>query len=221
MEQVELPTAYQQYIHASRYARWLENEGRRETWKETVDRYFNYMQTHLSKRFNFNVDKEAIDELRDAVLTLKIMPSMRLLMTSGAAVDQCNVAAYNCAYIPVDSVRAFDEILYILMNGTGIGFSVERQNVDQLPRVSETFENTDTTIVVGDSKLGWAKAFRELISLLYAGQIPKWDLSKLRPAGARLRTFGGRSSGPGPLNELFVFAVNLFKAAHGLSLIHI
>jgi ribonucleoside-triphosphate reductase (thioredoxin) len=218
MEQVELPTAYQQYIHASRYARWLENEGRRETWKETVDRYFNYMQTHLSKRFNFNVDKEAIDELRDAVLTLKIMPSMRLLMTSGAAVDQCNVAAYNCAYIPVDSVRAFDEILYILMNGTGIGFSVERQNVDQLPRVSETFENTDTTIVVGDSKLGWAKAFRELISLLYAGQIPKWDLSKLRPAGARLRTFGGRSSGPGPLNELFVFAVNLFKAAHGRKL---
>ena len=208
-------TAYQQYIHKSRYARWLEDEGRRETWQETVGRYFNHMEKELLRNNNFVMDAAVRTELEDAVLNLKVMPSMRLLMTSGPAVEQCNVAAYNCAYIPVDSVRAFDEILYILMNGTGVGFSVERQNVDQLPRVNESFNNTDTTVHVDDSKLGWAKGFRELVSLLYAGQIPKWDLSKLRPAGARLRTFGGRSSGPGPLNELFMFAVALFQAAAG------
>ena len=208
-------TAYQQYIHTSRYARWLEEEGRRETWQETVSRYFNHMEKELLRNNNFVMDAAVRAELEDAVLNLKVMPSMRLLMTSGPAVEQCNVAAYNCAYIPVDSVRAFDEILYILMNGTGVGFSVERQNVDQLPRVNESFNNTDTTVHVDDSKLGWAKGFRELVSLLYAGQIPKWDLSKLRPAGARLRTFGGRSSGPGPLNELFMFAVALFQSAAG------
>jgi ribonucleoside-diphosphate reductase alpha chain len=173
------------------------------------------MEKELGTKHGVTLDSSTRNELENAVLTLKVMPSMRLLMTSGPAVEQCNVAAYNCAYIPVDSVRAFDEILYILINGTGVGFSVERQNVDQMPRVNETFENTDTTIHVGDSKLGWAKGFRELVSLLYAGQVPKWDLSKLRPAGARLRTFGGRSSGPGPLNELFMFAVTLFKAAAG------
>jgi len=208
-------TAYQQYIHTSRYARWLEEEGRRETWQETVSRYFNHMEKELLRNNNFVMDAAVRAELEDAVLNLKVMPSMRLLMTSGPAVEQCNVAAYNCAYIPVDSVRAFDEILYILMNGTGVGFSVERQNVDQLPRVNESFNNTDTTVHVDDSKLGWAKGFRELVSLLYAGQVPKWDLSKLRPAGARLRTFGGRSSGPGPLNELFMFAVALFQSAAG------
>jgi len=208
-------TAYQQYIHASRYARWLEDEGRRETWEETVHRYFEYMNGHLTQKNAFTVPPRLLQELKTAVLNLKVMPSMRLLMTSGPAVEQCNVAAYNCAYLPVDSVRAFDEILYVLMNGTGVGFSVERQNVDQLPRVNETFENTDTTIVVGDSKLGWAKGFRELVSLLYSGHVPKWDLSKLREAGARLHTFGGRSSGPGPLNELFMFAVSLFKVAAG------
>jgi len=208
-------TAYQQYIHTSRYARWLEEEGRRETWQETVSRYFNHMEKELLRNNNFVMDAAVRADLEDAVLNLKVMPSMRLLMTSGPAVEQCNVAAYNCAYIPVDSVRAFDEILYILMNGTGVGFSVERQNVDQLPRVNESFNNTDTTVHVDDSKLGWAKGFRELVSLLYAGQVPKWDLSKLRPAGARLRTFGGRSSGPGPLNELFMFAVALFQSAAG------
>ena len=211
----QMMTAYQEYIHSSRYARWIESEGRRETWEETVHRYFNHMEKELGTKHGVTLDSSTRNELESAVLTLKVMPSMRLLMTSGPAVEQCNVAAYNCAYIPVDSVRAFDEILYILMNGTGVGFSVERQNVDQMPRVNETFENTDTTIHVGDSKLGWAKGFRELVSLLYAGQVPKWDLSKLRPAGARLRTFGGRSSGPGPLNELFMFAVTLFKAAAG------
>jgi len=176
------------------------------------------MVKELGTKHGVTLDSSTRNELENAVLTLKVMPSMRLLMTSGPAVEQCNVAAYNCAYIPVDSVRAFDEILYILMNGTGVGFSVERQNVDQMPRVNETFENTDTTIHVGDSKLGWAKGFRELVSLLYAGQVPKWDLSKLRPAGARLRTFGGRSSGPGPLNELFMFSVNLLKSAAGRKL---
>ena len=215
MDQIDLPTAYQQYIHVSRYARWLEEEGRRETWSETVQRYFDHMKKHLKEKFDFNLDDKLRDELQTSVLNLKIMPSMRLLMTSGPAVEQCNVAAYNCSYIPVDSIRSFDEILYVLMNGTGVGFSVERQNVDKLPKVNEEFENSDTTIVVADSKLGWAKAFRELITLLYAGQIPKWDLSKLRPAGARLRTFGGRSSGPAPLNELFTFAVNLIKDAKG------
>ena len=218
MEQVELPTAYQQYIHSSRYARWLEDAGRRETWEETVDRYFDYMRAHLSEKNDFKMDLTLQNDLKKGVLNLKVMPSMRLLMTSGPAVEQCNVAAYNCAYLPVDSIRSFDEILYVLMNGTGVGFSVERQNVDQLPRVNETFESTDTTIHVGDSKLGWAKGFRELISLLYAGQIPRWDLSKLRPAGARLHTFGGRSSGPGPLNELFMFSVNLLKSAAGRKL---
>ena len=215
MEQINLPTAYQQYIHISRYARWLEDEGRRETWSETVQRYFNHMDKHLKNTYDFTLDPKVRDELHSAVLNLKIMPSMRLLMTSGPAVEQCNVAAYNCAYIPVDSLRAFDEILYVLMNGTGVGFSVERQNVGKIQSVNEEFERTDTTIVVADSKLGWAKAFRELISLLYVGQIPKWDLSKLRPAGARLHTFGGRSSGPGPLNELFSFAVDLIQNAKG------
>ena len=195
---VELPTDYQSFIHVSRYARWINEENRRESWNETVDRYFNYLETRLNDKNNYKLPVELRKELQDAVLNLEIMPSMRALMTSGIALDRCNVAGYNCSYLPVDSVRSFDECLYILMCGTGVGFSVERKYTKQLPTVNESLEESETTIVVGDSKAGWAKGYKELIHLLYSGQIPSWDLSKLRPAGARLKTFGGRSSGPAP-----------------------
>ena len=209
----KLPTAYQEYIHTSRYSRWLDDENRRETWEETVGRYFNYMK---SREQNKNVfDDNTVEQLQKSVLNLDIMPSMRLLMTSGKAVEKCNVAAYNCSYVPIDSPRAFDEILYILMNGTGVGFSVERESVLQLPVVEEHFEDSSTVIVVKDSKSGWARAFKELISLLYSGQVPTWDMSQVRPAGARLKTFGGRASGPDPLDDLFRFAVSLFRKSAG------
>ena len=203
---------YQQYIHKSRYARWLPEEGRRETWEETVTRYVKFW-----------VDKDMIDsktanELADAIENLEIMPSMRCLMTAGEALDRDNMAGFNCSYVAIDNVRAFDEILYVLMCGTGVGFSVERQSVNKLPEVSEEFHETDTTIVVADSKIGWAKAFRELVSLLYSGQIPTWDVSKVREKGAKLKTFGGRSSGPTPLIDLFSFTVNTFKTAAGRKL---
>ena len=207
----QLPTPYQEYIHTSRYSRWVEEHNRRETWKETVSRYFEY----ATPRFKNIVGFVNIEELHEAVLNLDIMPSMRLLMTSGRAVDKCNVAAYNCSYVPIDSPRVFDEILYILMNGTGVGFSVERHNVTKLPIVEEHFEDSATVIHVADSKSGWARGFKELVSLLYAGQVPTWDMSKVRPAGAKLRTFGGRASGPEPLDDLFRFAVNLFRRAAG------
>ncbi len=211
----ELPTPYQKYIHTSRYSRWMDDEQRRETWDETVNRYFNYMEKRLQERNDFSLDKSLRTELQSAVLNLDIMPSMRLLMTAGPAVERCNVAAYNCSYVPIDSPRAFDEVLYILMNGTGVGFSVERECITKLPDVAEHFEDSTTIIKVKDSKSGWARAFKELVSLLYAGQIPTWDMSLVRPAGARLKTFGGRASGPEPLNDLFRFAVNMFTKAAG------
>jgi len=215
---ISLPTDYQSFIHVSRYARWIEEENRRETWEETVKRYFNYLEKHTKENNNFSLSVEKRKELQDAVLNLEIMPSMRALMTAGVALERCHVAAYNCSYLPVDSVRSFDECLYILMCGTGVGFSVERKYTKQLPTVNESFEDSETTIVVGDSKTGWAKGYKELIHLLYSGQIPSWDLSKLRPAGARLKTFGGRSSGPDPLDDLFRFTVNIFKGAAGRKL---
>jgi ribonucleoside-diphosphate reductase alpha chain len=210
-----LPTLYQSYIHKSRYARWLWDENRRENWDETVDRYFNFFEDHLKEMHNFVLDKDIRKKLEESVLSLKTMPSMRCLMTAGEALKRENVAGYNCSYVAVDNPRSFDEILYILMNGTGVGFSVESKYTEQLPIVAEDFHPSDTIIVVADSKLGWAKSLKELIHLLYSGQIPKWDLSKVRPAGAPLKTFGGRASGPAPLNDLFNFCVSKFKGAAG------
>ena len=208
-----LPTDYQNFIALSRYARWKDDEQRRETWFETVSRYFDNMQKHLKKKNNFDLTKDLKEELQEAVLTQQVMPSMRALMTAGAALDRCHVAGYNCSYIPVDSPRAFDETMYVLMCGTGVGFSVERENIDKLPIINEHFENSDTIIKVADSRPGWARALRELIAMLYAGQIPKWDVSEVRPAGARLKTFGGRASGPAPLEELFEFCIEKFTQA--------
>jgi ribonucleoside-diphosphate reductase alpha chain len=210
-----LPSLYQEFIHKSRYARWIWEENRRENWDETVARYFNFFDEHIKDVTGYNVTKEERKQLEEAVLNLEIMPSMRCMMTAGEALKRENVAGYNCSYVAVDSPRSFDEILYILMNGTGVGFSVESKYVDQLPIISDSFHETDTTIFVADSKLGWAKSLKELIHLLYAGQVPKWDLSKVRPAGAPLKTFGGRASGPGPLEDLFKFVVATFKKAAG------
>ena len=197
---------YQQFIHKSRYARYLEEEKRRENWGETVDRYVTFFEERL--------DMNLLD-FKNAILNLDVMPSMRCLMTAGKALERDACAGYNCSYIPIDAPRAFDEIMYVLMCGTGVGFSVERQYIRQLPEVPEEFYNTDTVIVVRDSKIGWATALRELISLLYSGRIPKWDLSRIRPSGARLKTFGGRASGPEPLDKLLRHAVNIFTHAKG------
>ena len=210
-----LPTLYQEFIYKSRYAKWLWEENRRENWDETVARYFNFFDEHIKEFTDYSVTKEERKQLEDAVLNLEIMPSMRCLMTAGEALKRENVSGYNCSYVAVDSPRSFDEILYVLMNGTGVGFSVESKFVDQLPVIADDFHPTDTTISVADSKLGWAKALKELIHLLYAGQVPRWDLSKVRPAGAPLKTFGGRASGPGPLEDLFKFCVATFKKAAG------
>jgi ribonucleoside-triphosphate reductase len=213
-----LPTPYQHFIFISRYSRWLEKEGRRETWEETVERYFKFFDEHLANNRKYNLDPALRQELKTAVLNLEIMPSMRSLMTAGEALKRDNTAGYNCSYVAINRVRAFDEILYILMCGTGVGFSVERQYVEKLPTIAEAFTDSDTTIVVQDSKAGWAKAFRELVSLLIGGQVPQWDLSKVRPAGARLKTFGGRASGPKPLEDLFRFTVDTFRRASGRKL---
>ena len=208
-----LPTSYQEFIHLSRYSRWLPDNNRRETWDETVGRYFDFFVEHLKEMHNFTLNDDLRKELENAVLDLRVMPSMRCLMTAGEALKRENIAGYNCSYVAVNRVHAFDEILYILMNGTGVGFSVERQHVNQLPHVADEFHHTDTTITVADSKLGWAKGLKELIGMLYIGQIPRWDLSKVRPAGAPLKTFGGRASGPEPLESLFNFTVNIFQNA--------
>jgi len=213
-----LPTSYQEFIHLSRYSRWLPEKGRRETWEETIARYFDFFTEHLEETCQYKLTNALRNQLEEAVLSQRIMPSMRCLMTAGEALKRENIAGYNCSYIAVDKPHAFDEILYVLMNGTGVGFSVERQYVSQLPVVAEEFHSTDTTIIVADSKLGWAKALKEMIGLLYAGQIPMWDLSKVRPAGAPLKTFGGRASGPEPLNQLFEFCVSTFKNAAGRKL---
>ena len=213
-----LPTSYQEFIHLSRYSRWLPEKERRETWDETVARYFDFFTEHLKELHNYKLTKALRQELEEAVLSLRVMPSMRCLMTAGEALKRENIAGYNCSYIAVDRPSAFDEILYVLMNGTGVGFSVERQFVSQLPTIAEEFHPSDTVIVVADSKLGWAKALKELVGMLYIGQIPRWDLSKIRPAGAPLKTFGGRASGPEPLEALFNFTVNVFKNANGRKL---
>ena len=213
-----LPTSYQEFIHLSRYSRWLHDKKRRETWGETVGRYFNFFKEHLEELHQYKLSDKLRKELEEAVLTTQVMPSMRCLMTAGEALKRENIAGYNCSYIAVDRVGAFDEILYVLMNGTGVGFSVERQYVNELPPVADEFHHTDTTISVADSKLGWAKGLKELVGMLYIGQIPRWDLSKVRPAGAPLKTFGGRASGPEPLENLFNFSVNIFKNAAGRKL---
>mgnify|MGYP003952048463 FL=1 len=214
----KLPTQYQEYIHLSRYSRWLPEEKRRETWEETVSRYFNFFEEHLQENYNYTVPKKLHKELREAVLNLEVMPSMRCLMTAGPALKKENIAGYNCAYTAIDSTRSFDEILYVLMNGTGVGFSVESRHVDQLPVVPSGLYPTDTVIRVRDSKLGWAKAFKELTSLLWSGLIPTWDLSSVRPAGSVLKTFGGRASGPEPLDALFHFTIEKFKKARSRKL---
>ena len=203
---------YQSYIHKSRYARYLPEEQRRETWDETVDRYISFFKNRGS------LDDKTGEELREAITNLEVMPSMRALMTAGEALDRDNVAGFNCSYLTIDSPRSFDELMYILLCGTGVGFSVERQYVGKLPTIAEEFFPTDTTIHVSDSKVGWAKAFRELISLLLVGQVPSWDVSRVRAAGEPLKTFGGRASGPAPLVELFTFTVALFKGAAGRKL---
>ena len=215
MQQVELPTDYQKFIHQSRYARWKEEDSRRETWEETVSRYFDFMTDHLFDNFDYTLPSSIRERLENKVLNLDIMPSMRALMTAGVALERCNVAGYYCSYLPVDNALSFDECLYILMCGTGVGFSVENKYTTQLPVVNEALHDSDTVVIVSDSKEGWAKGYKELISLLYSGQIPKWDLSRLRPAGARLKTFGGRSSGPDPLDDLFRFTVDIFKKSAG------
>ena len=210
-----LPTDYQNFIALSRYARWKEDEQRRETWGETVSRYFDYMTKHLKDKHSFTLTSSLRNELEEAVLSQEVMPSMRALMTSGPALDRCHVGGYNCSYVPVDSPRSFDETMYILMCGTGVGFSVERHNIEKLPIVNEDFHETDTVIKVGDSRPGWAKSLKELIAMLYTGQVPKWDTSEVREAGARLKTFGGRASGPQPLVELFDFCIEVFRKAAG------
>ena len=214
-----LPTEYQSFIHMSRYSRWLEDKGRRESWSETVSRLISFFKQHIDNEYNSIIKNKEWDELEEAILSLQVMPSMRALMTSGDALDRENVAGYNCSYIPIDSPRAFDEVLYILMNGTGVGFSVERQYADKLPTVPDVeFEHTEDVISVVDSKEGWAKAFRDLVSYLYTGRVPKINVSKVRPAGARLKTFGGRASGPQPLVDLFDFTILKFKGARGRKL---
>ena len=202
--------AYQQYIHKSRYARYIPEKQRRETWEETVGRYVDYWGDKLPE-----ADAK---EARKAIENLEVMPSMRALMTAGDALDRDNVAGFNCSYMPIDHPKAFDEMMYVLMCGTGAGFSVERQYIQKLPEVAEDFHETDSVIHVSDSKIGWAKAYRELIAMLYSGQVPKWDVSGVRPSGAPLKTFGGRASGPEPLEDLFRFTVDIFRAAAGRKL---
>lgn len=206
-----LPTDYQAFIHTSRYARWIEEEGRRETWSETVGRYINNVVAP-------KVDAETAQELEEAILGLEVMPSMRAMMTAGKALERDNTAGYNCSFTPIDHVRTFDEVLYILLNGTGVGFSCESKYTDSLPEVPRIISHRDVTIGVEDSKEGWADAYRQLIEELYDGTIPKWDVSGVRPAGARLMTFGGRASGPEPLVDLFKFTVDTFVKAQGRKL---
>ena len=202
--------AYQQYIHKSRYARYLPQEERRETWKETITRYIKYWGDKLN-------DDERV-EIFQAIHKLEVMPSMRALMTAGPALDRDNMAGFNCSYIAIDSPRSFDEMMYVLMCGTGVGYSVEDQYISKLPEIAEEFHATDTVIHVPDSKVGWAKSYRELVSLLYSGQVPEWDTSRVRPAGSSLKTFGGRASGAEPLIDLFRFTVRTFKEAAGRKL---
>jgi ribonucleoside-diphosphate reductase alpha chain len=209
---------YQEYIAKSRYCRFVEAEGRREDWFETVDRYMDFMKNHLETKHNHVMPMETDSEMREAIKNLEVVPSMRAIMAAGKALDRDNTAGYNCSYMPVDDPKAFDEAMYILLCGTGVGFSVEHKYVDKLPEIPDKLFDSDTTIVVPDSKEGWAKSLRQVIALLYSGEIPQWDTSKVRPAGARLKTFGGRASGPEPLHELFKFVITRFKGAAGRKL---
>lgn len=208
-------TSYQRYIAISRYARWLPEKQRRETWDETVNRF-------MTNVVGDKVDQETYDQISDAIFNLEVMPSMRAMMTAGEAMRRDNTCSYNCSYLPIEDPKCFDEAMFILLCGTGVGFSVERQYISKLPEIPKTLFQSESTIVVHDSKEGWAKALRSLISLLYAGEIPQWDVTKVRPAGAKLKTFGGRASGPQPLTDLFTFVVETFQSAAGskLSSIH-
>jgi ribonucleoside-diphosphate reductase alpha chain len=207
--------SYKQYIAKSRYSRYLDDKGRREHWEETVDRYFNFMEKQLKDKQGYTLTKEMRNVLQSAVTNLDVMPSMRSIMTAGDALERQNIAGYNCSYLPIDDPKAFDEAMYILLCGTGVGFSVEQKYVKQLPEVPDQLFDSNTVVVVKDSKEGWAKALRQIIALLYAGEIPKWDVSTVRPAGARLKTFGGRASGPEPLVSLFKYVVSKFRGAVG------
>ena len=207
-----LPTDYQTFIATSRYARWLDDEGRRENWAETVGRYMDNVVKPAAGNDSY------IKSIEEAILNLEVMPSMRALMTAGPALSRDNTAGYNCSYLPVDDPKSFDEAMFILLCGTGVGFSVERQYVKKLPDVPDSLFQSDTTVIVKDSKEGWAKALRQVIALLYSGEIPKWDVSKVRPAGAKLKTFGGRASGPAPLVDLFSFVIRVFANAKGRKL---
>ena len=214
MSNNQLPSDYQSFIHTSRYARWLEDKGRRETWGETVERYMkNVVAPNLATEW-----EDTYKDIEQAILGLEVTPSMRAIMTAGKALDRDNTAGYNCSYLPVDDPRSFDEAMFILLCGTGVGFSVERQYVSKLPEISEDFTEGENHVTVKDSKEGWAKALRHVINALYAGDIPTWDVSQVRPAGAKLKTFGGRASGPAPLVDLFNFFVRTFKNAKGRKL---
>lgn len=217
-ENGSIKDAYQNFIALSRYARWDEAKGRREVWTETVDRLLDFFQEDLSERMSYDVKDKQIEEVREAIRSQNVMPSMRALMTAGPALKRNHISAYNCSFIPVDSLRAFDETLLILMQGTGLGFSVESKYVSKLPDIAESFHETDTTINVGDSKEGWAKAYKELVAMIWSGNIPKWDVSSVRPAGARLKTFGGRASGPDPLVQLFEHTISIVRSAAGRKL---
>jgi ribonucleoside-triphosphate reductase (thioredoxin) len=208
-------TPYQEFIHKSRYSRYLDDKQRREHWPETVHRYMSFIKNHLETKHSYSIESTLYDDLYQAILHFEIMPSMRAMMTAGPALARDNVAGYNCSYLPIDDVKSFDEAMYILLCGTGVGFSVENKYVSKLPEIPSKMFDSDTTIVVADSKAGWAKALRQLIALLYSGEVPKWDVSKVRPKGARLKTFGGRASGPEPLVDLFKFTVNKFRQAVG------
>ena len=218
---MHLPTEYQSFIYLSRYSRWLEEEGRRETWDETVNRLIIFFRNHVENNLGVKnqLDDKDWNMIRNSILSLEVMPSMRSLMAAGPALERENIAGYNCSYIPIDNPKSFDEILYILMNGTGVGFSVERQYINDLPTIPDIeFERTDDVISIADSKEGWARALKDLISYLYTNRIPKIDVSKIRPAGSRLKTFGGRASGPQPLVDLFDFTIRKFEEARGRKL---
>ena len=212
MSSNQLPTDYQRFIHTSRYARWLDDKGRRETWTETVSRY---LENVVAPKIR---DEIVVSDIEEAILGLEVMPSMRAVMTAGPALERDNTSGYNCAYLPVDDPKSFDEAMFILLCGTGVGFSVERQYVGKLPEIPEALFKSDSVVVVKDSKEGWAKALRQVIALLYSGEIPKWDVSRVRPAGAKLKTFGGRASGPAPLVDLFNFITRIFTNAKGRKL---
>jgi ribonucleoside-triphosphate reductase len=208
---------YSEFIYTSRYSRWLEEEKRRETWSETINRYLDFMHKHISRTSDVWSD-DLRSTLFNAIFNLEVLPSMRAMMTAGPALERDNTCGYNCSYLPIDDPKAFDEAMFILLCGTGVGFSVERQYIQKLPEIPEKLFESETVIVVKDSKEGWAKSLRQLIALLYSGEIPKWDVSRVRPAGARLKTFGGRASGPGPLEELFRFVIAKFRDAQGRKL---